>query len=80
MTIMVVVMPKASFTDQIRDAVRASGISQTEICEKIELDNAVMSRFLAGKSFLSERSMNALAAMLGLNVAAKGRRSKTKER
>jgi ribosome-binding protein aMBF1 (putative translation factor) len=74
------IMSKASFTDQIREAVRASGIPQTEICDKIELDNSVLSRFLAGKSFLSERSMNALAAMLGLKVAGKPRRSRTKER
>ncbi|HSI32049.1 MAG: hypothetical protein ACAI43_09260 [Phycisphaerae bacterium] len=63
-----------SFVDQVRAAVDASGTSRSAICRAIGLDKAVMSRFMAGKGFLSERSLNALAAELGLTVVAGGRR------
>jgi hypothetical protein len=56
------------FADQIRQAVRESGSTPYRICQDAEIDQAMMSRFLAGKMWLGEATMNRLAAYLGLEV------------
>lgn len=57
------------FADQIRQAVRESGLTPYRICKDTEIDQAMMSRFLAGKMWLGEATLNRLAAYLGLEVA-----------
>lgn len=63
-------MPARSkrFVDQIRRAVDASGESRNGLARRIDLDKAVMSRFMSGKGFLSESSLNRLAAALRLRI------------
>lgn len=61
---------KQTFTDQIRRAVDDCGLSRYAICKRIGLDKAVMSRFMNGKGFLAERTLNNLAALIGLAVVA----------
>lgn len=62
------------FADQIRQAVRESGRTPYRICQDTEIDQAMMSRFLAGKMWLGEATMNRLAEYLGLEVVTrKGR-------
>jgi ribosome-binding protein aMBF1 (putative translation factor) len=65
-----------SFTDQIRRAVEASGMSHYSICKRIGLDKGVMSRFVNGKGFLAEKSLNNLAAVLGLGVTVSAKASR----
>jgi transcriptional regulator with XRE-family HTH domain len=59
----------SSFGDQIREAVRASGISQIRLAKATGLDQGGLSRFLRGQ-WISEESLNTLAAHLGLSVTA----------
>jgi transcriptional regulator with XRE-family HTH domain len=56
--------------NQIRDAIRASGISQRQIAEQIGVTEAMVSRFLAGRSWLGERTFDALTDVLGLSFTA----------
>jgi transcriptional regulator with XRE-family HTH domain len=59
-------------SDQIRQAVDASGLRHCRICREFGLDQAVFSRFMAGKSGLSVKNLDALADVLGLDVVARG--------
>lgn len=57
-----------TFTDEIREAVKASGMSRYAICKAIGLDQAVMSRFLHGKSGLGCDTLDKLAVLLNLHI------------
>jgi hypothetical protein len=57
-----------TFSDQIRRAVDECGMSRYALCKLTGMDKAVMSRFMSGKGFLSEGSLNALAKTLRLTV------------
>ena len=63
---------RIKLSDQIRQAVNASGLRRCRICEEIGLDQAVFSRFMADKSGLSVKNLDALADVLGLDVVARG--------
>jgi transcriptional regulator with XRE-family HTH domain len=45
-------------------------MSRYALCRLTGLDKAVMSRFMSGKSFMSEDSLNRLARALKLKVVA----------
>lgn len=60
-----------SFSDQIRRVVDRSGLSRYRICQEIDLDQALMSRFMSGQGGLSLRSLDRLAKLLGLTVSVK---------
>ena len=62
--------PKLS--DGFRRAIHTSPLTQAEICRTIGLDQAVMCRFMQGKSGLSVQNLDALADVLGLDVVARG--------
>jgi len=62
--------PKLS--EQIRRAVDACPMSRYAICCEAFVDQAAMSRFMAGKVGLSMASLDALAGVLGLEVVARG--------
>ena len=64
----------ATFSDQIRRVVDRSGLSRYRICQEIDLDEGKMSRFMAGKSGLSIKSLDRLAKLLGLTVSVKKRK------
>ena len=59
---------KMSFADEVRQAVRDSGVSQYRIRIDTGLDRAALSRFMASKRFLQAASLNKLAAYLDLHV------------
>jgi hypothetical protein len=59
------------FSDQIRDAVNASGLSRYAICKAIGFNQGAMSRFMAGRGGLSTEILDRLAELLGLEVVAK---------
>ena len=56
------------FSDQIRDAVIASGMSRYAICKAIGLNQGAMSRFMSGKGGLSLDTLDRLAEVLRLAV------------
>ena len=56
------------FSDQIRAAVDASGLSRYRICQEIGLNQGAMSRFMSGKGGLSLAVVDKLADLLGLRV------------
>ena len=72
------IMAKKSktFSDQIRQAVDACGMSRYRICKELNIAQSTFSRFMAG-GWLGKENMDALADLLGLEVtrrkAKKGR-------
>ena len=65
---------KMQFSDQIRASVDASKLSRYEICQRIDMSEATMSRFMNKKGFLSESKLNELADLLGLSIKQDKRR------
>jgi hypothetical protein len=64
-------MDRKSFSDQIRDAVNASGVSRYRICATIRLSQGSMSKFMAGKGGLSLAVLDRLAELLDLAVVTR---------
>ena len=64
------------FSDQIRAAVDASGMSRYRICKEIGLSQPTMSRFMAGRTGLSMESLDRLADLLGLDVVTQPKANK----
>ena len=64
---------RIQFSDQVRRAVDESGMTRYAICKTLDMDQAIMSRFMSGKGGLSMRSLDALADLLRLDVVARGR-------
>jgi hypothetical protein len=68
---------RLKFSDEIRNAVDGSGLSRYAICQAVGIDQAQLSRFMAGKGWIGQDNLDALAELLGLHVAAsKPRRKK----
>lgn len=55
-------------SEQIRQAVNNSALSRYRICKTLEIDQASFSRFMAGKVGLTMAHLDALAALLNLNL------------
>jgi len=62
-------------SDQIRRAIDASGMSRYAIANAIGLDHSVMSRFMAGTSGLSFKTLDRLGELLKLRIVA-GRKAR----
>ena len=70
---------KATLSDQIRAAVDDSGMSRYRICLETGIDQASMSRFMAGKAGLTLDRIDRLAALLDLRVVSgPGKRRRAK--
>ena len=61
-------------SDQIRRAVAASGLTRYRISKITGIDQAVLSRFMAGKVGLSMSALDRLADALELEVVARKQR------
>ena len=61
---------RTKLTDQIRQAVVASGLSRYRICKELGIEQSSMSRFMANAGGLSLDNIDALANLLDLNLAA----------
>ncbi len=57
-----------SLTEQIRDAVRGSKLSQYRICQETGIDKASLSKFLSGERGLSLAALDKLATLLKLRI------------
>jgi transcriptional regulator with XRE-family HTH domain len=69
-------MKRKSFSDEIRAAVDACGLSRYRLCMTIGLDQGALSKFMSGKAGLSVAYLDKLADVLDLHVVArrKGRK------
>jgi transcriptional regulator with XRE-family HTH domain len=63
-----------SLTDQIREAVKNSGLSQQQICEQAGIDKGSLSRFVTGERGLSFSHLDKLAEVLGLRITTTKRK------
>ena len=61
-------MARNSFTDQIRAAIDASGLSRYRIWKETGISQATLSRFMSGKGGLSVEGLDKLAEVLKLEV------------
>lgn len=59
---------KPRLSDQIRQAIDASGMSRYRICNLIGLDKSVMSRFMAGTCGLSIENLDRLGELLDIRI------------
>lgn len=64
-------MKRKRFSDQIREAVDASGMSRYRLCTEIKMGQPTMSRFMNGKGGLSTDALDRLADLLNLDVVAR---------
>jgi transcriptional regulator with XRE-family HTH domain len=67
---------RLKFSDQLRRAVDASGLSRYRIAKTLGLSESLLSRFMSGK-WLGQETLDALAELLDLHVVA-GKQPKKK--
>ncbi len=60
-------------TEQLRQAIEASGQSRYAIWKATGIDQAQLSRFMGGECGLSMETLDALCEHLGLELKRKGR-------
>jgi transcriptional regulator with XRE-family HTH domain len=65
-------------SEQIRRAVRDSGMSMLAVARAVETDKATMSRFLSGERGLRLSTIDKLGALLGLRLVARRPRKSSK--
>ncbi len=58
----------------MRRAIDASEMSRYAICQQLEFDRAVMSRFMSGKSGLSFETLDRLGELLRLELVTRKRK------
>jgi len=73
-------MPKKkqrlSLSDELRQAIERSGLSRYSIWQQTGIDQGSLSKFMDGERGLGMESIDKLADLLGLHIAAESRRSK----
>ena len=62
------------FSDQIRQAVRACGLSNYRISQETGISEPTLSRFMSGKRGLPMRTLDVLAEYLKLRVVSEEKR------
>jgi len=71
---------QATFSDEIKRAIRASGLTVYRLAKLSGVDKSVISRFLSGKMGMHTENLDKVAAVLGLRVTtgtkAKGRKER----
>jgi hypothetical protein len=71
---------REKLSDQIRQAIDASGLSRYRICKETGILQSVMSRFMSGQGGLSLERLDVLADLINLNITTDKQRSKRKDR
>ncbi|MCY2953422.1 MAG: hypothetical protein NTU53_15805 [Planctomycetota bacterium] len=59
-------------SQQLREAINASGKSRYRICKEIELGESTMSHFMHGQCGLQLSTIDRLGELLGLRIVADG--------
>jgi hypothetical protein len=67
-------------SDQLRQAIDASVMSRYAVCKALNLDQGLMSRFMAGKAGLSVETIDKLGELLGLQLVTTKKPEKGKAR
>lgn len=67
---------RARFSDQMRRAVDASGLSRYRICKELGIAESTLSRFMSGQGGLSMKSLDALADLLDLRITTARRHAR----
>ncbi len=57
-------------SEQLRHLIRGSGISRYRLAQDAVIDQAMLSRFMAGKGGLGMNSVDALAAVLQISLVS----------
>ena len=65
-------------SDEIRLSMKSSGLRQSEMARKADIDTGQMSRFMSGKSMLSLHAVDRVAVILDLHIAGGGRPKKNR--
>ena len=65
-------------SEQIRAAIEASPMTRYRICQELDFSQAVMSRFMAGTSGLSLKTLDRLGELLGLEIVVRTKGGKSK--
>jgi plasmid maintenance system antidote protein VapI len=68
---------RPTFSDELRRAVNACGLSRYRICQELDIAESTLSRFMSGERGLTMKCLDRLASLLDLHVAA-GKRPKEK--
>lgn len=63
---------RTKMSDQIRAAVESCGVSRYEICKESGIQQAALSRFMAGTG-ITTSTLDKLADYLGLEIVVKGK-------
>ena len=69
-----------AISQQLREAIDASGMSRYRICREIRLPESTMSHFMAGDCGLALTTVDRLGKLLGLKIVAEDRAANTKGR
>jgi transcriptional regulator with XRE-family HTH domain len=64
---------RVTLTQQVRRAIAESGLSRYGIAKASGIDQAALSRFMAGKTGLTLASLDALAGVLRLEIVQLGK-------
>jgi transcriptional regulator with XRE-family HTH domain len=59
---------RVKLSEQIRQAIKNSGRTRREISEAAKVSESLMSRFMSGDSWLSEKYLDRIADVLNLNL------------
>jgi DNA transposition AAA+ family ATPase len=62
-----------SFADQLRREIDGCGMSRYAICQRTEINQSTLSRFMAGKAGLTMDNLDKIAALLNLQIVASGK-------
>ena len=64
--------PKTTLSDKVRRAILDSGLSRYRIAHVAGVEQAALSRFMAGKTNLTLTTVDRMADVLGLDLVARG--------
>lgn len=67
-------------SQQLREAIDASGMSRYRICKELGLPESTMSHFMAGDCGLALTTVDRLGKLLGLKIVAEDQAAKIKGR
>ena len=62
--------------DDVRTAIRESGLSRYEIAKKTGVSQSVLSRFMSGETGMTLATLERIAPLLGLEIVIRKRRKK----